>query len=159
MTSNLKKTRQALDSAEWAIRKAEEAELLAYATKTRTFFEEARLAAEEARLCADEVEEAAFDALDPDEADEIGEVWELHQKCLNAALRARDAAERAQKAASGSPTATLAAEKFADKCLGIQTLEVRHSDELDFHEVSVWALTSALEQAYRAGLIDGRRGL
>jgi hypothetical protein len=34
----------------------------------------------------------------------------------------------------------------------IDTLETRNSDSLDFHEVSVWAVKSALEAAYRAGL-------
>ena len=34
----------------------------------------------------------------------------------------------------------------------IDTLETRNSASLDFHEVSVWAVKSALEAAYRAGL-------
>lgn len=33
----------------------------------------------------------------------------------------------------------------------VDTLETRNSDSLDFHEVSVWAIKSALEAAYRAG--------
>ena len=36
--------------------------------------------------------------------------------------------------------------------LFIETLETRHSDRLDFHEVSVWAVKSALMAAYQAGL-------
>ncbi|WP_301101965.1 hypothetical protein [Propionivibrio sp.] len=35
--------------------------------------------------------------------------------------------------------------------LFIETLETRHSDRLDFHEVSVWAVKSALLAAYEAG--------
>ena len=80
MRSNLEKARKALDSVEWAVREAEEVELQAYATKTRTSFEEARRVAEEARLCADDVETAAFDDLDPDEASDFPEVWNLHTK-------------------------------------------------------------------------------
>ena len=35
--------------------------------------------------------------------------------------------------------------------LFIDTLETRNSDRLDFHEVSVWAVKSALMAAYKAG--------
>ena len=35
--------------------------------------------------------------------------------------------------------------------LFIQTLQTQMSDRLDFHEVSVWAVQSALEAAYEAG--------
>ena len=35
--------------------------------------------------------------------------------------------------------------------LFIETLQTRHSDRLDFHEVSVWAVKSALMAAYEAG--------
>jgi hypothetical protein len=31
------------------------------------------------------------------------------------------------------------------------TLETRHSDQLDFHEVSVWGIKSALQAAFEAG--------
>ncbi len=34
----------------------------------------------------------------------------------------------------------------------IDTLETRHSDRLDFHEVSVWAVKSALQAAFDAGM-------
>ncbi len=36
--------------------------------------------------------------------------------------------------------------------LFIDTLETRHSDRLDFHEVSVWAVKSALQAAFDAGV-------
>jgi len=35
--------------------------------------------------------------------------------------------------------------------LFIDTLETRNSDRLDFHEVSVWVVKSALMAAYQAG--------
>jgi hypothetical protein len=34
----------------------------------------------------------------------------------------------------------------------IETLETRNSDRLDFHDVAVWAIRSALTEAYAAGL-------
>ena len=33
----------------------------------------------------------------------------------------------------------------------LDTLETRNSDELDFHEMSVWQVKKALEAAYKAG--------
>ncbi len=35
--------------------------------------------------------------------------------------------------------------------LFVDTLETRHSDRLDFHEVSVWGIKSALQAAFDAG--------
>jgi hypothetical protein len=40
---------------------------------------------------------------------------------------------------------------IARRVIRIPTLEARNSDRLDFHEVSVWELLSALRLAYRAG--------
>ena len=40
---------------------------------------------------------------------------------------------------------------IARRTLRIPTLEARNSDRLDFHEVSVWELLTALRLAYRAG--------
>ena len=40
---------------------------------------------------------------------------------------------------------------IASDHLGISTLKTRNSDSLDFHEVAVWQLKSALEAAYHAG--------
>lgn len=48
-------------------------------------------------------------------------------------------------------------EKIARECLGIETLETRSSDSLDFHEVSVWGLNKALMSAYNLGLYDASR--
>ena len=42
-------------------------------------------------------------------------------------------------------------EKIALDHLFIQTLETQMSDRLDFHEVSVWAVKSALQAAFEAG--------
>jgi hypothetical protein len=41
--------------------------------------------------------------------------------------------------------------RIAHEHLGIETLEDRHSDSLDFHEVSVWSLRAALAAAFEAG--------
>jgi hypothetical protein len=38
----------------------------------------------------------------------------------------------------------------------VETLETRNSDSLDFHEVSVWAIRSALEAAFAAGQTAAR---
>lgn len=41
--------------------------------------------------------------------------------------------------------------EIALKHLGVETLTVRNSDSLDFHEVSAWGLRAALEAAFAAG--------
>lgn len=43
---------------------------------------------------------------------------------------------------------------IAAKHLNIPTLATRRSDRLDFHDLSVWAVRSALEAAYDAGIND-----
>ncbi|MDD2879363.1 MAG: hypothetical protein PHQ58_02915 [Rhodoferax sp.] len=40
---------------------------------------------------------------------------------------------------------------IAQKHLFIDTLETRHSDRLDFHDVAVWSVRDALEAAFKAG--------
>ena len=45
-------------------------------------------------------------------------------------------------------------ERSARRYLDIETLRPRNSDHLDFHEVSVWQLKKALEEAYRLGCAD-----
>ena len=42
-------------------------------------------------------------------------------------------------------------QKIAADHLSIDTLETRNSDNLDFHEVSVWSIKSALQAAFDAG--------
>lgn len=43
--------------------------------------------------------------------------------------------------------------------LGIETLDTRKSDSLDFHELAVWTLRSALAAAYEAGAAAQRAEL
>jgi len=64
---------------------------------------------------------------------------------------------------TASKTATKAAQQL-DKLLAqialdhlfIETLATRNSDSLDFHDVSVWGVKSALMAAYQAGLAAGQ---
>lgn len=42
-------------------------------------------------------------------------------------------------------------EQIAREHFFVETLQTRHSDRLDFHEVSVWAMESALQAAFAAG--------
>ena len=41
--------------------------------------------------------------------------------------------------------------QIAQSKLGIETLETRKSDGLDFHDVAVWSVKDALEAAFEAG--------
>jgi hypothetical protein len=41
---------------------------------------------------------------------------------------------------------------IANDVLGIETLDTRRSDSLDFHDLSVWQIRKALDAAYEAGL-------
>ena len=47
-------------------------------------------------------------------------------------------------------------EQIAKEHLFIETLETQHSDRLDFHDVAVWAIKSATEAAYAAGIEAGK---
>lgn len=42
--------------------------------------------------------------------------------------------------------------QIAQEHLLVETLEMRNSDALDFHDVSVWGIKNALIAAYQAGL-------
>jgi hypothetical protein len=44
--------------------------------------------------------------------------------------------------------------QIAQQYLMVETLETRHSDALDFHEVTVWQIESALRAAFEAGRQD-----
>lgn len=44
---------------------------------------------------------------------------------------------------------------IAQKHLGIDTLQTRHSDSLDFHDTAVWCIRDALEAAFKAGIEVG----
>jgi hypothetical protein len=63
-----------------------------------------------------------------------------------------------QMAKKTSPTALspdeieLLFESIALDHLFIETLQTRHRDSLDFHDVSVWGVKSALHAAFDAGL-------
>jgi len=37
----------------------------------------------------------------------------------------------------------------------VETLETRNRDRLDFHDVAVWAMRAALEEAFEAGRCTG----
>ena len=39
----------------------------------------------------------------------------------------------------------------------VETLETRNSDGLDFHDVAIWSIHAALNEAYAAGLAAARR--
>ena len=41
---------------------------------------------------------------------------------------------------------------IAQKHLGIETLQTRNADSLDFHDTAVWCLKDALEAAFKAGV-------
>jgi len=47
--------------------------------------------------------------------------------------------------------------QIAQQHLGIETLQTRRSDSLDFHDVAVWCVRDALEAAFKAGVEEGRR--
>jgi hypothetical protein len=59
-------------------------------------------------------------------------------------------ATRRKTSPNAAPSEALLAE-IAMKHFFIDTVETRNSDSLDFHEVAVWAIRSALEAAYAAG--------
>ena len=40
---------------------------------------------------------------------------------------------------------------IAQKHLGIETLQTRNADGLDFHDTAVWCIRDALEAAFKAG--------
>lgn len=40
---------------------------------------------------------------------------------------------------------------IAKQHLGLDTLDTRNSDALDFHDLAVWNIRAALEAAYHAG--------
>lgn len=57
---------------------------------------------------------------------------------------------------STSSTPTELLNQIAQKHLGVQTLETRNSDSLDFHDVAAWSIKAALEAAFLAGLAAGK---
>lgn len=53
--------------------------------------------------------------------------------------------------AESSPALDAALEAIAKKQLGVETLERRNADSLDFHDCSVWSLRAALMEAFELG--------
>ena len=47
--------------------------------------------------------------------------------------------------------------EIAREELGLETLKERKSDSLDFHELAVWGVKSALEAAYHRGVEAARK--
>lgn len=47
--------------------------------------------------------------------------------------------------------------RIAREILGIETLDTRKMDDLDFHDVAVWDIKAALEAAYAAGVRQTNR--
>lgn len=46
---------------------------------------------------------------------------------------------------------------IAEKNLGIVTLETRNDDFLDFHELAIWQIKEALQDAFLAGMTFGAK--
>lgn len=51
----------------------------------------------------------------------------------------------------------LVLDRIARETLGIPTLRTQNSDGLDFHDLPVWTLADALEEAFNAGLMAAQR--
>ena len=71
-------------------------------------------------------------------------------------LRSGDDAMTAKTAPAKAPSEALLLEIATKHFHSVETLETRNSDGLDFHEVAVWAIRSALEAAYAAGVAAKR---
>jgi hypothetical protein len=52
---------------------------------------------------------------------------------------------------NGDPELFLCFEQIAQDHLAIDTLRTRGRDDLDFHDISVWALLDMMQAAYNAG--------
>ena len=46
---------------------------------------------------------------------------------------------------------------IAQTILGLETLDTRNSDRLDFHDVAVWNIKAALQAAFEAGQKAGKK--
>lgn len=64
----------------------------------------------------------------------------------------------AKKKKTTDPKRDAEVERIAKEILWIETLDVRNSDRLDFHEVSVGSVRAALNAAYEAGFKRGATG-
>ena len=61
-------------------------------------------------------------------------------------------------AKTAAPSEALLLE-IAAKHFFLETLETRRSDSLDSHDVAIWAIRAALEDAYEAGRIAGAKAM
>jgi len=61
------------------------------------------------------------------------------------------------KAKPAAPEALIL--EIATRHFFVETLETRNSDRLDFHDVAVWAMRAALEDAFEAGRIAGAKAM
>ena len=46
---------------------------------------------------------------------------------------------------------------IAQTILGLETLDTRNSDRLDFHDLAVWNIKAALQAAFEAGQQAGKQ--
>ena len=58
---------------------------------------------------------------------------------------------RARKPADPNAARDAQLLEIAQRQFRIETLETRNRDRLDFHDVAVWAIRAALEDAFEAG--------
>jgi len=63
----------------------------------------------------------------------------------------------ATKAKPTAPEALIL--EIATRHFFVETLDTRNSDQLDFHDVAVWAMRAALEDAFEAGRIAGAKAM
>ena len=49
--------------------------------------------------------------------------------------------------------------EIATRHFFVETLESRNSDQLDFHDVAVWAIRATLADAFEAGRIAGAKAM
>jgi hypothetical protein len=62
-----------------------------------------------------------------------------------------DDAMTAKTTPAKAPSEALLLEIATKHFHSIETLETRNRDRLDFHDVAVWAIQAALEEAFEAG--------
>ena len=66
-----------------------------------------------------------------------------------------DDAMTTKTAPAKAPSDALLLEIATKHFHSIESLETQNSDRLDFHDVAVWAIRAALENAYEAGHVAG----
>jgi hypothetical protein len=70
-----------------------------------------------------------------------------------------DDAMSAKTTLAKAPSEALLLEFATKHFHSIETLETQNSDRLDFHDVAIWAISAALEDAYEAGRIAGAKAM